>query len=151
MHILRHFSPAFCPLFFVPFLPRFLALSRSGIREDTHGHSCPFLPCAPRELMVSLTKALLSMSLVGLMHKENSCWHNCSSVQESQATSLPPCLWSSSLSLYTESTTGPAAHHTPLPEIANTHTGFASKPGKAEWFPESSGFSEYGHLESKGG
>lgn len=72
MHILQHFSAAFCPFLFVPFLLRVLALSRSGIREDTHGHSHPVLPCAPREQMVSLTKELLSMSLVGLMHKENS-------------------------------------------------------------------------------
>lgn len=92
MHILQHFSAAFCPFLFVPFLLRVLALSRSGIREDTHGHSHPVLPCAPREQMVSLTKELLSMSLVGLMHKENSYWHNCSSVQESQAMSLLSCL-----------------------------------------------------------
>lgn len=150
MHILQHFPAAFCPFLFVPFLLRVLALSRSGIREDTHGHSRPFLSCAPSEQMISLTKGLLSMSLVGLIHKENSYWHNCSSVQESQATSLLPCLWSSALSLCTASSTGPTAHHTPLSEIAKTHTAFASNPGKAEWFPEISGLSEYGHLESKG-
>jgi hypothetical protein len=33
-----------------------------------------------------------------------------------------------SLSLCTASSIGPTAHHTPLPEIANTHTGFASNP-----------------------
>lgn len=138
----QHLFSAFCP--------RLLALSRCVIRECAHGHLLPsFHPCVSRRRIFSLTEGLLSMSRFGLVHKENSCWHNCSSGQESQAEGLLPCLWSWAGFLFLSAQQAPLGQLPTLLHSLRPPTPTLALPPILKFFlhtkcfPESSGISEY--------
>lgn len=153
-HLTRNaYSSAFISCFLSPSLHPLPSQGPGPLKvESGRAHldiPFPFLPCAPRVWAVSLAKGLLSISLIGLIHKENSYWHNCSSGQESQGRSLLP--WCG-VQLFSSAQQAPLGQ---LPTILHslrspTPHWLCLKPRKGRVISKELWLSEYGHLKSKG-
>lgn len=142
---------------FTAFIFCFLSPPLGSLKVCNQGVCISFLPWASpsfhprvsRRRIFSLTEGLLSMSRFGLVHKENSCWHNCSSGQESQAEGLLPCLWSWAGFLFLSAQQAPLGQLPTLLHSLRPPTPTLALPPilkfflHTKWFPESSGISEY--------